>query len=377
MDTERPSASYQYKPLDTTKQQIRLLKLHRLPPTFAALLHTDAVHCEIETFDIDTAPAYIALSYTWGDPAYSRIIYLDNRPFRVRTNLFDFLCAFRSDNANIYYLWIDQLCIDQTTTEERSHQVRLMSQIYTRCQFVIASLGLATAGLARAFLESPSSDLVRQLLQDRYFTRLWIVQEIRLAPQVRILCGQDWISWTSISSIVNIRGFFRQPNLSLIIVRPISSAGALFALRRHGPHALIGKFASMQCEDPRDKVYGLLGLVDERSRPMVDYNKPLYEVYIDTVRAFSQDCPFTSEAVMMYLDLAWDMEFPEQTLCVLQEHFKYIGKIDERMRQKRHFSTLQMGYETGLPSQEALDRWWLEADGQRLYYTCDPTSGQR
>jgi hypothetical protein len=46
---------------------------------------------------------------------------------------------------------------------------------------------------------------------------------------------------------------------------------------------VVENFARMQCVDPRKKIYGLLGLVDERERPELDYGKSLYEVYIDAV----------------------------------------------------------------------------------------------
>jgi hypothetical protein len=39
------------------------------------------------------------------------------------------------------YLWIDQLCIDQTNTSERNHQVQMMSNIYRRAYHVIVWLG--------------------------------------------------------------------------------------------------------------------------------------------------------------------------------------------------------------------------------------------
>jgi hypothetical protein len=42
-------------------------------------------------------------------------------------------------------------------------------------------------------------------------------------------------------------------------------------------YRIIEQFARLQCQDPRDKVYGLLGFVQEHERPEVDYNKCLYE----------------------------------------------------------------------------------------------------
>ena len=38
-------------------------------------------------------------------------------------------------------LWIDQICINQTDLQERSEQVRIMRQIYSKAQLVILWLG--------------------------------------------------------------------------------------------------------------------------------------------------------------------------------------------------------------------------------------------
>ena len=67
------------------------------------------VHCELETFDLDATPEYIALSYTWGDASNNPHIIVGNNTMVIRMNLFDFLYAFRSDDANIRHLWIDQV----------------------------------------------------------------------------------------------------------------------------------------------------------------------------------------------------------------------------------------------------------------------------
>lgn len=44
-------------------------------------------------------------------------------------------------------------------------------------------------------------------------------------------------------------------------------------------------YSQFECEDPRDKVYGLLGIVNRSSSvPEIDYNKSIQQVYFDTVR---------------------------------------------------------------------------------------------
>lgn len=44
-------------------------------------------------------------------------------------------------------------------------------------------------------------------------------------------------------------------------------------------------FSAQHCKDPRDKVYGLLGLVKDNEKPEVDYGKTVQEVLLDVLRA--------------------------------------------------------------------------------------------
>ena len=129
---------YRYQALDATRQQIRLIKLvknisSKRPP-----------RCKIYTFDLASAPKYIALSYTWGPPNPSYRILVDNKTFEVRENLYNFLCSFQTNSAirtDTAYLYIDQICIDQENLQERNSQVRLMSDIYTQSSHVVVWLG--------------------------------------------------------------------------------------------------------------------------------------------------------------------------------------------------------------------------------------------
>jgi hypothetical protein len=45
-------------------------------------------------------------------------------------------------------VWIDQICIDQKSLAERSAQVKLMGEIYTRAANVLVWLGADPSGLA-------------------------------------------------------------------------------------------------------------------------------------------------------------------------------------------------------------------------------------
>ncbi len=94
----------------------------------------------IEDEDIDQEIPYTCLSYTWGKADRNHDIYLNGQIFSIRQNLWDFLAMARK-NLTDQYFWIDALCIDQTNTKERNHQVQQMGNIYARASAVIVWLG--------------------------------------------------------------------------------------------------------------------------------------------------------------------------------------------------------------------------------------------
>jgi Heterokaryon incompatibility protein (HET) len=93
-----------------------------------------------------SATPYTAVSYIWGSGDASEVIYLDNRPFYVRLNLWSCLyyMAHAAKNAAWEHLWVDAICIDQANDAKRSSQVRLMDQTYRDAVCVSVWLGLVT-----------------------------------------------------------------------------------------------------------------------------------------------------------------------------------------------------------------------------------------
>jgi hypothetical protein len=133
-----------------------------------------------------------------------------------------------------------------------------------------------------------------------YWSRLWIVQEVLLASKVIIFFGddarttRDWDMWTRVRhSLEQIPDFWE---FTPIIGRPISfiKQSLPFQLDKQREnrdsgwplHALISATEKSLCEDPRDKIYGLLGLAsDFRNEDLdIDYSKPLHETYQDVIR---------------------------------------------------------------------------------------------
>ncbi|KAF1926848.1 uncharacterized protein M421DRAFT_93744 [Didymella exigua CBS 183.55] len=268
------SAPYTHQPLQEAREQIRLVMIER-----ARFNEPLTVHLQI--FDINNAPKYSALSYTWGPAKPSYLITVDGRWLDIRKNLFHFLREFRQEPGRPEWLWIDQISIDQTNVKERNHQVRFMSRIYSQCYSVTVWLNDDNA---RDFVSFQDPAALAQLLRNEYFSRLWIVQEVLLAQHVRFLTpGNLWISWDAIQDTVGrtANSFFAKLDLNP------SSAMSLLALNvERLPSSLewcILEFSGNKCEDPRDKVYGFMGLVDPCYNFDIDYSRSKVDVYRDAV----------------------------------------------------------------------------------------------
>ncbi|KAK3367919.1 heterokaryon incompatibility protein-domain-containing protein [Podospora didyma] len=146
------------------------------------------------------------------------------------------------------------------------------------------------------------SMVVDLIYNKRWFRRLWVVQEIALAQRATIIWGDCEISWSWIGlaaavirtnwNIVmsDIQGV--TPRTSRRIV-PVGVMNAYFMYRispfqkyfeplRFSFCELLVLTRQFQCEDDRDKVFGLLGLTttdDVNASIVADYTRPLEEVY--------------------------------------------------------------------------------------------------
>jgi hypothetical protein len=84
-----------------------------------------------------------ALSYTWGDEGVARSILVNGNRRDVPRNLEEALRALRGlreTQLGMCY-WVDSLCIDQENVKERNEQVKRMRDIYSRARAVIVWLG--------------------------------------------------------------------------------------------------------------------------------------------------------------------------------------------------------------------------------------------
>jgi hypothetical protein len=120
------------------------------------------------------------------------------------------------------------------------------------------------------------------LCERGYWSRLWVVQEIVLAKELMVRCGPDAATWTAFSRA--LQGYENCDRIK-------SSLPYLFDRQRSDRYYecrllnLLEACQASKCADPRDKVYGLLGLANDcgEDELVVDYSKTVYEVYTDVI----------------------------------------------------------------------------------------------
>ncbi|POS69980.1 hypothetical protein DHEL01_v211628 [Diaporthe helianthi] len=130
-----------YKNLAPKKRVIRLLRLLPGRP------EEREIHCDLyERSLLDAHGRYKALSYAWGReyPDSKHLVYCNGINVQVSLNLYSALHSLRDATA-ILTIWVDALCIDQLNKRERTHQVKMMRDIYANSTEVIIWLG--TGGL--------------------------------------------------------------------------------------------------------------------------------------------------------------------------------------------------------------------------------------
>jgi hypothetical protein len=279
---------FQYQPLDLSGQEIRLVTL---APRLDGSDNCGKVQCKLKNVSLVESPKYEALSYTWGDDTRDNEIILENRSFIVSENLWRALKEL-SQPIKERVLWIDFICINQDDVSEKNHQVGHMRWIYSSASRVLAWLGEADWFSDSLFttlnnLEHQErgtealtcEDIVyikfwvEHLTGREYWTRLWIVQELALASDVLVVCGSESVEWEILEPWFGVGSLTHR----LDVLKKNRRGGSCPLVR------LLKDFGDSKCKDPKDLVYGLLGLATDPAieKIPIDYEKSIYEMYAD------------------------------------------------------------------------------------------------
>ncbi|KAK1830988.1 heterokaryon incompatibility protein-domain-containing protein [Podospora conica] len=207
---------YQYAPL-LPGRNIRVLLL------YPDINFTAPLRCSLLQLSLDRLGngegSYEALSYVWGSENRSHKILCDGHTITITRNCFLALKHLRLV-SQARALWVDAICIDQSSISERSQQVRLMGDIYKLALTVLIWLGEGDAKtdailrrvrklntlcrfLYQSQLTRPLEDIACQLfrfiplsdLPSEWYTRGWTFQELVLANHPALVCGFSSCPW--------------------------------------------------------------------------------------------------------------------------------------------------------------------------------------
>ncbi|GFF48451.1 heterokaryon incompatibility protein 6, OR allele [Aspergillus udagawae] len=248
------------------------------------------------------------------------------------------------------WCWIDQICINQNDIAERGAQVAIMDQIYKNASFTLVWLGPEDSYTDMAIkaiekLDTAAGDFIRSteiqpyreqpeevyaaaripyvsieewtsfaaLFLRPYFRRLWIVQESILSDIIMGYCGSHEIPWKAFHTVAQ-QIYFRQellgrPTSTAFIAphRPVSALESevvyLTQWRERlqkGNKATVPREPSLEnlifdtwtfnATDPRDKIFGLYGLLREGGTVdwQPDYSQSVGEVFARATKEIIQ-----------------------------------------------------------------------------------------
>ncbi|KAI9154942.1 FAD-linked oxidoreductase ZEB1 [Paramyrothecium foliicola] len=125
---------YANVPIQPEPPSTRLLRI--LPGPWAQL-----ISCELHRISLKNPPPYKALSYSWNNgDAFSQpvvnSIHCNGVPVLVSANLFAALRRLRGLQLPVD-IWVDSICVNQKNLTERSQQVGIMREIYSKSQEVV------------------------------------------------------------------------------------------------------------------------------------------------------------------------------------------------------------------------------------------------
>jgi hypothetical protein len=336
------AAPIKYSRIDSSKREIRLILL--------------GDNIKLHSHSLDAVPPYHAISYYWGSAAPTCYIMIEGESIEIRESAREMLEALKDIYGCETYFWVDMFCINQLDLDERNSQVAMMSEIYACASDVVSWLGPSTPGSRSAFeivekelycpqnaskrllgddslinsFVAPDDDLpsteqleadhnlynhfahtvawpaLSDILRRAYWTRMWVVQEIIVAANSVLLCGNNT---TSLEKLIKVgEGWLRKsqhyisdemssgfgtgtdaeyqdmintwrPVEKLLEYREQFNMGKILLME------LVDSFAVKTCLNVRDKVYALRALSPEASSIEVDYSKTVLEVFLSLVQS--------------------------------------------------------------------------------------------
>ena len=309
---------FEYKPLNPDRKETRVL-------VFEQKSHgqnrqsSSTLSCRLKVISLlnEPQPLYYAISYCWGkDPPLQRIVLNGDEAWvpESAVKALQTVCHPVYGKRDLP-VWIDAICINQADDAEKSLQVAMMAEIYSKASQVLIWLGDedstteaalktinevvleqadGTVGDRRIFSDRSDLAALVKFFDTPYFGRLWPVQEICLSTSAVCWRGKFQIDWTAVlkTSMVVDKASDEYPEIcgydgcaGFLGVR----AMGFIQSRGNSVHQYFEEVfmlcSMFETTDPRDEIYATLGLLDTRrlSRASLDLLRPDYTLALRDV----------------------------------------------------------------------------------------------
>lgn len=312
-----------YRNLNEGMKEIRLIHLY--PGSLA-----EALACSMEYTPLqdDNHTRFECLSYCWGDQKSISVITVSCPVQRLTTShtatvehllplgssLYSAMRNLRPKSGPARVLWIDAICINQKDLNERSQQVGIMREIYskadnvaiwlgdgdettTKCIRTINTIGKRYESSTGKNIEEHSvAELHDPLFSDKgvnlfldewkifempWFRRTWVIQEVFNAKIATVHCGKEVMTWSMALRVnecirTNCNGWIRMRIFSIynVVVPPLfvdlfdpkeieASPTPGKQAAQTGILEILIKGLDLDATDPRDKIFAMLQFGEE------------------------------------------------------------------------------------------------------------------
>lgn len=270
------------------------------------------VHLTLETYKHTDCPEFETVSYTWGgedgDHIPSQPVFVGlywDVVFQTK-NCWNMLRSIRPWRG-VRMVWVDALCINQDNIKERGDQVAKMRQIYGECARVIVYLGPDIALPAQGqfphrrrleelsqylrHLHKSSSDednlgqvdvAMTTLLQRRYFSRVWVIQELVTSQRAVMRVGDTEFSFdnTTASRLEDANTDWSWDQSGAPWLQYMTQK----SIQVDDLYGVLAVTSKSQATDLRDRLFGILGLIQKDSKDVAswqpDYSLSAQHIFV-------------------------------------------------------------------------------------------------
>lgn len=347
---------YVYRKLDESANEIRIMTIPAGSPGDELSVSLETVR--LPTHDDSQVASFEALSYAWGsleDPVGLTIFDrgVPTGSLTITQNLGVALPYLRLKERE-RRLWIDAICVNQEDLVERSSQVKLMPTIFSQAVAVVIWLGLEDAEIQMGYellnfpalhvtvdwttrtihplsgghreiaersqplpYEDHEYGAMLSVLRRSWFERLWTRQEVLLSRKATLTCGSLTMSWTDFRIAMYL--LYSKPRT----IGATSISKELHADLTEHMDRLLGFISNLggsgsenlgheiyltrscKCTDPRDRIYAVIGLLNEYAKRKwkfePDYTTPTECTYEEASYNYME--AFRSLDLLEYCDI--------------------------------------------------------------------------